>query len=436
MMAHARRKKFLTLDEAVEECANDDDFDTIIIHPPESNGNITEEEEDIMEHNDGKGPNDVSGTLELSQSSKLRRHDSCKESGDVEESTTSSVMPAQEKRKTRPKRKWYEGDVRLDNSGIVQEMDKFVDQYPLLKNQSPLEIFKLYFDSEVEEMFVNYTNKYASEIKNEKNFDFNREDLWRFIIIVTISCYNERPRYRLFWSKDEDVACPLIPQLMSRNRFEQVKRMLDVCDNIALDLNDKWCKLRPFISLANSKLKQFGVSSKYVSIDEQIDPYFGHHRSKMFHRDKPIRFGFQNWIMAGDDGAPIHFEPYQGRTPTSETVDPLGTRVVNLCVNELENPEQHIVFFDNLFCSLPLLEDLKKRNIKATGTLRANRLQDCQLPSVKEFMKKERGTFQSASTKDLCVTRYKDSSVVTIASNHEGKNTRKYDIQFFQNQND
>ena len=99
-----------------------------------------------MEHNDGNGPNDVSETLELSQSSKLRRHDSCKESGDVEESM-SSVKPVQEKRKTRPKRKWYEGDVGFENSGIVQEIDKFVNQYPLLKNQSPLEIFKLNFDS-------------------------------------------------------------------------------------------------------------------------------------------------------------------------------------------------------------------------------------------------------------------------------------------------
>ena len=71
-----------------------------------------------------------------------------------------------------------------------------------------------------------------------------------------------------------------------------------------------------------------------------------------------------------------------------------------------------------MFCSLPLLEELKRESRKAIGTLRNNRIQNCPLPSVKETEKKERGNYVAYSTKDLCVVRYNDNRAVTIASNY------------------
>lgn len=84
----------------------------------------------------------------------------------------------------------------------------------------------------------------------------------------------------------------------------------------------------------------------------------------MYHREKPIRFGFQFWVMATSDGTPVHFEPYRGRE-REQQAEPLETRVVKECVQHIQIPEQHVVLFDNLFCLLPLLEYLRERNIKA-----------------------------------------------------------------------
>ena len=290
------------------------------------------------------------------------------------------------------------------------------DQYPDFASKSPLNIYKLFFDEEIEQLIIDRTLKYAREVHNDHEFVFERDDLWKFMIIITISSYNERPSYRLYWSKEEDVSCPLIPKLMPRNRFEQIKPYLHVCDNDSLDLTDKWAKLRPLIELINRKLKFFGIFRSHLSIDEQIIPYYGHHSCKMYHREKPIRFGFQFWVLAGDDGCPFDFEPYQGKSEVRDGT-PLGTKVVNNLANCLEHPEKHFLYFDNLFCSLPLLEDLRQRKIKATGTIRINRLQNCQLTDMKAMEKTDRGAFETVSTKNICVSRYHDNRVVTIASN-------------------
>ena len=47
------------------------------------------------------------------------------------------------------------------------------------------------------------------------------------------------------------------------------------------------------------------------------------------------------------------------------------------------------LYFDNFFTSVPLLEELKRRYIPATGTTRVNRLPGLPLPSVKVMEKME-----------------------------------------------
>lgn len=69
----------------------------------------------------------------------------------------------------------------------------------------------------------------------------------------------------------------------------------------------------------NKKFIQFGVFSHYLSIDEQMVPYFGRHYCKMFIRMKPIRFGFKFWCLCFAEGYLFMFIPYQGKEPTSTT---------------------------------------------------------------------------------------------------------------------
>lgn len=152
-----------------------------------------------------------------------------------------------------------------------------------LIDKTTLEIYELFFDKDVEELFIQFSERYAQQ-RNIHDFKLTKDDLWDFFAIIMISSYNLRPQFHLYWSNDEDISCPLIKGIMSRNRFVSIKSNIHVCDNQHLEGSDKWSKLRPLIDLVNEKLIQFGVFTKHLSIDEQMVPYFGRHSCKMFIR--------------------------------------------------------------------------------------------------------------------------------------------------------
>ena len=122
--------------------------------------------------------------------------------------------------------------------------------------------------------------------------------------ILLLTGYNSRPRQRLYWSKNDDISCPLITRSISRKRFEDIKKLIYFADNNNLPAGDKLAKIRPLQDRVNASLQQFGVFAKDLAIDEQMVPYFGRHSAKMFIRGKPIRFGYKNWVLASSDGYP------------------------------------------------------------------------------------------------------------------------------------
>ncbi|MGH0149631.1 UNVERIFIED_CONTAM: hypothetical protein FKN15_056906 [Acipenser sinensis] len=84
------------------------------------------------------------------------------------------------------------------------------------------------------------------------------------------------------------------------------------------------------------------------------------------------------------------------------------------------------LYFDNFFSSLYLFDVLYSQHILATGTIRANRIEQCPLKAVDAMKKEERGSFdfrREVSDSGLVICRWNDNSVVTIASTAFGVNT-------------
>jgi len=175
--------------------------------------------------------------------------------------------------------------------------------------------------------------------------------------------------------------------------------------------------------MVNAKLQQFGVFSRFLSIDEEMVPYFGHHSAKMFIRSKPVRFGYKLWVLASDSGYPYNFSVYCGKD-TSNSVDQskdqgLGHRVVTSLLSIVTNPRCHEVFFDNFFTSYDLLAHLTTLDIKATGTVRENRLKQCPLQDTKVMKKTPRGTHDSKSDGIVGVVKWHDNQCVSVATNYD-----------------
>ncbi|KAL3203434.1 hypothetical protein MRX96_011971 [Rhipicephalus microplus] len=116
-------------------------------------------------------------------------------------------------------------------------------------------------------------------------------------------------------------------------------------------------KLQPFYNEISKCFRQFGVFNESLSIDESMVPYYEHHSCKMFICGKPIRFGYNIWMMCSSNGYPYAMEIYFGRNEKDDKT-PLGIRVFSNIVSVLGAPEHHEVYFDNFFTSHGLLTKL------------------------------------------------------------------------------
>lgn len=229
----------------------------------------------------------------------------------------------------------------------------------------------------------------------------------------------------MYWELAEDVHNNAVAKAMSRNRFDDLMKYLHFCENSKIDKNDKFAKIRPVMSMLNERWLQYFPGDAYLSVDESMVPYFGRYGAKQHIHGKPIRFGYKIWILATRLGYAVQGEPYQGKgTGSTNPEIGVGGSVVLDLIAELPQDRKYSLFFDNFFTSFRLLEELKKRGIDGTGTVRKDRVEKAPLVDPKVLQKKARGSYQQVTDKVTNVTlvRYNDNSVFTIASTSSGVN--------------
>ena len=243
------------------------------------------------------------------------------------------------------------------------------------------------------------------------------------LAIMMLSGYSSVPDRRLYWCRDGDVCNTLVAQGMRRDTFEQLLRVLHLAGSSKMNSNkpDTYYKVRPLFEIANSNNKLLPPPEE-LSIDKCMVPYYGHHPTKQFIRDKPVRFGYKLWSICTADGYLLHAEPYCGSaTQLKNTGCDQGADVVLGLVEKCGLRPGHHVTFDNFFSSLPLLEQLSAACFGGTGTIRENRVpKDATLISSAELNKKKRGSLSSICTDDISLVRWKDNRTVTMASNKHG----------------
>ena len=285
------RKKYFTLSEALAAIVDEDDENAeVVLLPPSHVDPLTDEEDvddEVLGH---QKMTDMPGEVEIHQSS-----------SDEEAEVANPPKKVKKERKIWPKWKKNEnlspfpGPEESILTPNFEEMD--------IRNKSAAELFFTFFSEEIVENILVESNRYAAS-KNVQ-FHLDRETFSKFLGIVFLSGYHSLPRQRMYWLKESDCNVSIVQNCMSRKRFEDIKRFLHVADNNEMDRKDRMAKLRPLIQGLNTSLQQFGVFKNFLSIDEQMVPYYGNHGAKMFIKGKPIRFGFKLWCLCSSDGFPF-----------------------------------------------------------------------------------------------------------------------------------
>lgn len=411
--------EYCGLEEALNAVMLEEDDASIdlVTLPPEPSVLTDEEEGDEDNIQSNTVPRDIPGRIEVFMNRDEEEWDSSDDETLAETKRRRTNAQAPCWRKTEPT---YDPFVSISNDDNVQErQNKLMDE---LKNQNPLQIFEKIFDDEVFTMILQYTQTYATQ-KNNHDFKVTIGELKTFFGILLLTGYHTLPRERLYWSLDEDCNIPVVSKSMSRNRFQEIKKYLHLCDNlIAVESMDKMYKVRPLADILMTKFLQWGVFHQDLSIDESMVKYFGRHPAKQFIRGKPVRFGYKNWMVTSSDGYCYAFDLYCGKSPGANPTEPLGTRVVKQLLDKLStNPRDHVVYFDNFFTSFDLLRDLRQVGFRATGTVREGRTKKCPLVAVKEMKKKNRADFDYRFDKvnQILFVRWLDNSVCTMGSNYD-----------------
>ncbi|XP_047027928.1 piggyBac transposable element-derived protein 3-like [Helicoverpa zea] len=144
------------------------------------------------------------------------------------------------------------------------------------QDKRPIEWFENFLDEDVISLLVSESNKYA--VKKNLPGDITTEDMKCFIGILLVSGYSWLPRRRMYWENSPDTKNELISSAMTRDRFDFIFRHLHVNDN--LDLQDKYTKVRPLVTLLNKKFLEFSPLEEHYSVDEAMIPYYGRHGCK------------------------------------------------------------------------------------------------------------------------------------------------------------
>lgn len=281
------------------------------------------------------------------------------------------------------------------------------------QNLKPIHIFKLFFDEQFMEHVCKETVRYASQ--KGVSFTLSVQELYKYFGILILSGYHPLPCRRMYWESRNDTHSHLVSNSFSRNRFEQIHRFLHFNDNTLHVRSNKVYKIQPIIDHVNERFQYYIQPLKgHFSVDEAMEPYYGHHSMKQFIRGKPIRYGYKFWCVATYNGYLTKFSPYTG-SGDKEQGNSLGSSVTEkMCIGFL--PVNSTIYIDNYFTSLPLLTRLKSEQINCIGTIRKDRVEHAPLSDLK---KEVRGAYHALHDEqsELTLIRWHDNNQVTMASN-------------------
>ena len=296
---------------------------------------------------------------------------------------------------------------------------------PATTIKSPVEYFQTCFSSDILQHIVDQSNLYSVQKNLNNNLNLCVSELEQFIESLLAMSLVKLSSSRLYWSGK--LNCPLVSQVMSRDRWEQIKSNLHFNDNSNYvaskdDPNyDKLFKIRPLVTHLTNKFNEIPKPQR-LCVDEQMIPFKGISSLKQYMPLKPVKWGYKVHCLCGEDGIMYDFVIYKGKIePLSDEPD-LGASsniVVNLA-RTIPNDLNHLLYFDRWFTSLPLQTHLASKGIYSLGTVNVNRLPGIAFASDKEFLQTGRGSYQEKSTVvDACEVRavkWMDNRSVTLLS--------------------
>ena len=306
---------------------------------------------------------------------------------------------------------------------------------------TPLKYFELFFTPELIDQFVKYSNEYAQIAIRKKretvasytdkqwpldgSKNVTTEELRAYLGCCLILSVNPAQQLKHAFSSDPYMCNHGLRSIFTLKRFTKIGQYLCIYDKEnELPRNsphyDRRFKFKSLVDHLNTVFPMYYKFSEFQAIDESLVKTKCHLPNIIYCPDKPARRGLKIWCRCDSKNSRscylFKFEPYMGKRHTEVSRNGLYHDVIFRLCSDLKGSNVKL-YFDNLYCSLSVLQDLQKDNIWATGTIRGNRIG--LHPTVKKTPKMVRGEhkmFQDKKNPNLTCCVWQDTKQVRYAS--------------------
>ena len=308
-------------------------------------------------------------------------------------------------------------------------------------HSTPLKYFQLFFTAEIMQDIVRNTNAYAEVTitKNQEripNFQDKQwsldgsnnvtiEEMWAYLGCCLILSANPSHQLKHVFSADPYLQNSGIRRIFSLRRFTKLGQYLCIYDKANEPARnspayDKTYKVKNLVQHLNETFPKYYNFSEHQAIDESLWKTKCRLSEIQYCPDKPGRRGLKIWCRCDSRNSKscylFRFEPYMGKKHTTVSKNGLYHDVVYRLCSDIKGSNVKL-YFDNLYNSLVLLQNLQKDGIWGTGTIRGNRIG--LHPDVKKPPKMVRGQhkiYQDRNNPNLTCCTWQDTKATRYAS--------------------
>lgn len=163
---------------------------------------------------------------------------------------------------------------------------------------------------------------------------------------------------------------------MTRNRFEEIRH----------PQFDAIYKVRPMIEYFNARFRSVPMSQR-LCVDEQMCSTKMVSHLRQYMPAKPHKLGMKLFVLCDSYVFSYAFELYSWAADniTSSGTPDLGAaaNVVSRLSQIMPDHLDHIVYFGNIYTTMPLMVYLYSRGINSLGTVRVYRIANFKVPTDK-----------------------------------------------------
>lgn len=283
----------------------------------------------------------------------------------------------------------------------------------------PIDYFRDYIDDDFLEMMSLCTNKHYFRETGRELKSTSAEIAKLLGLHVIMGCI-PFPKLTMYWRSGTKLR--LICDVMTRERFVILRNALHVVPSSSPDDNEKhnplW-KVQPMINKIKETCNKLERVAGFYCINEQIIPLYNRCNESQVDGSKPQPTGLRNFVMTTSEGLLLDFEIYTG-TKTMDGDSGRGLGLGHSVILHLAKsiPPGSCVYQDRNFTTVPMIEEMEKLNLHATGTIAQNRIPDSV--KFKTDAQMLRGEIQQVVCSPTVLIKWKDNKSMLLASNCTG----------------